>query len=165
MDRSTLLWQVVIGMWLSMAAYIGIVARSWDTFFSFVYVAAFFAAWGAANALMRSGRKPLRVLGIVGSCAFGLVMFGGMLLGAERVYLMNAQSYPHFMAQNLGTADYHTIERLQAYECKGSVVEVFEKANYNWVIRCGQTWLTGHTYISNADPYRALRNESKEPGQ
>lgn len=165
MDRNTLLWQVVIGMWLAMAAYIGITARSWNAFLSFVYVAAFFTAWGGANALARSGHKALRVVGFAGRCAFSLVILGVLALGIEQLYLVNGESYPRFMAKNIGTADMHTLDRLQETTCEGRMVRVYPKANYTWVIRCGDDWFSGHTFISNADPYRELMKNSKESGE
>ncbi len=154
--------QFAIGTWLSLAVCMGIMSRSWSSFWTLAAIGGFFAAGSLAGAATKSPRKPLRVLGRIGLCAFLLVMVGALLNTAERVYLVNADSYPRFLARNLGTADMHTLERLHAKECKGMGIQVYEKTNYTWVIRCGFDWFGGHTYISNADPYRALRKEGAQ---
>lgn len=153
------LWQISIGLWLGMAVFLGIVGRSWQAFAGYLAFAAFFIGAGLAAEAARSQRKPLRILGKIGCIAAALVIVGAVLNTAERLYLVNADSYPRFLARNLGTADMHTIDRLRANECKDHPVEVFEKKNYTWVMRCGFSWIDGHTYISNADPFRELRKE------
>lgn len=152
-------WQITVGLWLSMAVFFGITGHSWEAFFSMLSMAAFFIGGALAGELTKSQIKALRIAGKIGAIAFFAVLAGVFLMGLERVYLVTADSYPRSLTQNLGTADTKTLDMLQAKECKGKLVEVFAKANNTWVIRCGFLWHESHTYISNADPFREVRQE------
>nr|CAC79195.1 hypothetical protein 18.2 kD [uncultured bacterium] len=152
-------WQITVGLWLSMAVFFGITGHSWDTFFSMLAIAAFFIVGALSGEFCKSQVKPLRIAGRIGAAAFFVVLAGCVLIGFERVYLVTADSYPRFLTQNLGTADMNTLDMLSAKDCKGKAVEVFEKANNTWIIRCGFGWHDSHTYTSNADPFRGIRQE------
>lgn len=152
-------WQISVGLWLSMAVFFGITGHSWETFFSMAGFAAFFIAGSLSGELIKSQIRAVHAAGIVGVIAFFVVIVGGVLIGLERIYLVTADSYPRFLTQNLGTADMKTLDMLRAKDCKGKAVEVFEKANNTWIIRCGFAWYDSHTYVSNANPLRELSQE------
>lgn len=169
--------QIVIGLWFAMAAFLGTMARSWETFIAFLSVAAFFGGLGFAGVFIsgelfkRSGLKgrfwtfadtAVRAVGYAYLALFFIAIAASLLAGIERLYLVNGDSYPRFLAKNLGTADMHTIDALRAKECKNTGIDVYEKAGNVWVIRCGFSWLDGKTYISNADPYRELRKAAAQ---
>ncbi|EMP3151668.1 hypothetical protein WDX82_005125 [Salmonella enterica] len=169
--------QISIGLWLAMAAFFGTMTRSWETFGAFLAVAVFFGGLGFAGVFIsgelfkRSGLKgrfwtftdkAVRALGYAYLAFFFIGIAAALVGGLERLYLVNGDSYPRFLAKNLGTADMHTIDALRAKECKGESIDVYEKTGNVWVIRCGFSWIDGKTYVSNADPYRELRKEAAQ---
>lgn len=145
---SPLAFGAAVGSVLSCAIAAGIMGRSWDSFFITLATGAFVIFIGA-----------MLVAGGVRATIACVILVGFVLALAERLYLVNGDSYPPMLARDLGTADMKTLEMLRAKECRGEVIEVYEKTNYTWVIRCGFSWVGGHTYISNADPYRTFRQE------
>lgn len=151
--------QLGIGLCLGIAVFLGIVGRSWEAFAGYLAFGSFFIGAVLAGEAAQSERKLLRILGKIGCITVGVVIIGTLLNTAERFYLVSAYSYPRFLARNQGEADIYTIEQLRANECKGQSVEVFQKKNYTWVLRCGFSWINGHTYISNADPFRKHKRE------
>jgi len=151
--------QVGIGLWLAIAVFLGLVQRSWDTFFGFAGVALFFAGVALAGVAIKSKRKPVRVLGALGVIAFVAVIVGLLLSGAERLYLVNGSHYPSFMASDLGAVDSKRMDEIRATSCPNAPLEIFEKGNAQnryWVIRCGFAYYEGHTYISHTHPYANL---------
>lgn len=155
------LWQISIGLWLSMAIALGIMGRSLSTFGWILAIGAFFVGGGLAGEAARSERKPLRMFGKIASVFFALIIVGAVLNTLERVYLVNAETYPRFLARDMGAADMKAIDMLRAKECKGEPVEIYPKQDETWVMRCGFSWFNGHTYISSVDPFV----ESKERAQ
>ncbi|MDN7664056.1 hypothetical protein [Burkholderia cenocepacia] len=146
-------FQLTIGGWLGMGAFAGIVGRSWGSFGVFAAIAAYFFAIGAGREAGRSTRPPVRIAGNVVWAACALLFVGAALLAVERLYLVNGGSYPSFLAHDLGAASYSTLEKLRLNECKGEGMEVYRKGDDRYVIRCGFSWIEGHTYISTANPY------------
>lgn len=80
-----------------------------------------------------------------------LLMLAGLLLTAERLYLVNGATYPTFLAEDLGSIDANTLEYLHKTHCSGEPMEIYRKRDF-WVIRCGVAYLEGHTFISHTDP-------------
>jgi hypothetical protein len=79
-----------------------------------------------------------------------------LLVTGERVYLVNAASYPRFLATDLGNVDAARITELRKTACKDDPIEVYPKNGF-WVLRCGFAYYQGHTYISHSDPFAEYR--------
>jgi hypothetical protein len=146
-------FQLSIGAWLGLGAVAGIEGRSWGSFGAFALVAAYFFAIGASRQAGRSTRPPVRIAGNVVWVACALLFVGLILSTVERLYLVNGSSYPRFLAHDLGAANYSTLENLRLNQCKGQGMEIYGKRDNLWVIRCGFTWMEGHTYVSTTNPY------------
>lgn len=154
------LFQLGVGILIGMAVAAGIEGHSWGSFFAFASIAAFYFAVGAARQATRSTRQAVRIAGNSVLIACGLLFIGGALSAVERLYLVNGSSYPRFLARDLGAASYATLDKLHAGECKGQMMEIYGKADDEWVIRCGFNWYEGHTYISSTDPYAHMLSQS-----
>jgi hypothetical protein len=83
-------------------------------------------------------------------------LVASLLVTGERVYLVNASSYPRFLATDLGSVDAARIEELRKTACKDEPIEVYAKNGF-WVLRCGFAYYQGHTYISHSDPFAEYR--------
>lgn len=152
------LWtQINLGALLGVAAFLGILQRSWESFFSVAGIAAFLAGGLLAAQWVLSPRRPLRVLGGIGCVAFCAVIIGWFLITAERMYLVNGSSYPTFLATDVGHVDSKQAEALRVGEqCHDQVLEIFEKTDF-WILRCGYSYFDGHTFISHgAHPFADL---------
>ncbi|HCM7206548.1 TPA: hypothetical protein N3202_004481 [Salmonella enterica subsp. enterica serovar Typhimurium str. D23580] len=79
-----------------------------------------------------------------------------VLVTAERVYLVNAPSYPRFLATDLGNVGAARVAELRKTACKDDPIEVYAKNGF-WVLRCGFAYYQGHTYISHSDPFAEYR--------
>lgn len=79
------------------------------------------------------------------------LLVASLLVTGERVYLVNAPSYPRFLATDLGDVDSARIVELRKTACRDDPIEVYAKNGY-WVLRCGFAYYQGHTYISHSDP-------------
>ncbi|WP_156350195.1 hypothetical protein [Achromobacter sp. 2789STDY5608633] len=153
--------QISFGLWFSIAIFVGITGRSWQAFGVYCLIGLFFIGLGLAAEALRSKHKALRTLGLAG-CAVALAIFiGGLLAGIERLYLVNADSYPSFLASEKNLASPAELDQLRANECPDEVLTIYEKSN-GWVIRCGDFWFDGPTFLSSVDPYQSIRQgESK----
>ncbi|MBK3865187.1 hypothetical protein G3A40_36135 [Paraburkholderia aspalathi] len=146
-------FQIGIGIWFSLAATAGIEGRSWGAFFGPFVIGIFFLALGLAGDARRSERRPMRNAGTIVTIACAVIFVGAILNAGERLYLVNGGSYPRLLAHDLGAADYKTLDRLHGSQCKGESMEIYGKSNSQWVIRCGFSWVDGHTFISTTNPY------------
>lgn len=145
--------QLGVGISLGLAVSAGIEGRSWGAFFGIASIAAFFFAISAGVQASRSNREAIRVAGKSVLIACTLLFIGIVLSEIERLYLVNGTTYPRVLARDLGAANYATLDKLRADQCKGQTMEIYSKADNLWVIRCGFGWYEGHTYISSTDPY------------
>lgn len=146
------LTQIVIGMFFSIGVMAAIDSRSWSASFGPVCVGLFFMALALSMNAMDSKRATLKTTGIAVSIACMLVFVGAILSVGERVYLVNGKTYPRFLATDIGAANHDTLDRLRHAQCRGSLMEIYGKTNDEWVIRCGLSWIGGHTFVSRADP-------------
>jgi hypothetical protein len=148
MNRS--LDKIFIGLWFVLAIIFGLLLKSWGIAFAFLLFAAFFTAGNWACSSLNVSNVVLRwIARVVASCFF-LVIIGGVLLMIERLYLVNGQSYPAWLAKrDLGTIDRAQLLQLYGTDCPGMGAEINMKSDNLAVIRCGgMTWLDGHTYIA-----------------
>ncbi len=134
----------------------GIEGRSWSAFFGPASIGLFLAVLALSIGAMGSKHSGLRVTGLFVSLACLVVFAGAILNVGERLYLVNGKTYPHFLARNIGAASHATLDRLQLADCKGTGMEIYGKADHEWVIRCGFSWFGGHTYLSSTDPFGGM---------
>ncbi len=76
----------------------------------------------------------------------------GLLVVAERLYLVNGAQYPRFLAKDVGPVRLDDIDRRRGFSCNGEPLEVYAKTDY-WVLRCGFAYFEGNTVISYTDPF------------
>lgn len=76
----------------------------------------------------------------------------GLFSVADRLYLVNGEQYPRFMAEDVGAVEFDDLNRLQVSPCNGDPLEVYPKKDF-WVLRCGYDYFHGHTFISHANPF------------
>lgn len=84
-----------------------------------------------------AGRRAL-----LGALAAGIgvsTLLLAALLAQERLYPVHGRTYPHWLARNLGTLDAAALDRLRRTDCLGHRLEMFEKDDGAWVVRCGFT--------------------------
>ena len=76
-----LVTQLSLGTWAALAVGMGIMSRSWETFFSLMAFFAFFSVGAAASAALHAKRAAIRWAGVVGNVVFVGVILGGLLAG------------------------------------------------------------------------------------
>ncbi|MGL5384943.1 MAG: hypothetical protein ACRDCA_03640 [Serratia sp. (in: enterobacteria)] len=95
------------------------------------------------------GKSMLWVYAAIFACA--------AVLAAERLWLINGDSYPTFMGTVYQKFDIPTYEAIP--DCAKGGGDWFEKSGKT-VIRCGSDWLTGTTIIVN-QPSPELKDQTK----
>lgn len=86
----------------------------------------------------------------------GALLVTGVLATVERLWLVNAPTYPHFLATDLGNVDTARLQELRKSTCKNDPIDVYPKQGV-WVLRCGFAYYDAHTYLSHTDPFEAYR--------
>lgn len=133
-----MLSQFTWGIWGAMALGFGIMSRSWSTGLGLACMGMYFAMGAWASSSFNDPRTLVRRVARVGAALF----FGGIALfcifTVERLYFVNAASYPSWLAtRDLGALDEAQIMEFAASsECRGRS-EILSKANDQVVIRCG----------------------------
>lgn len=87
---------------------------------------------------------------------FAVALTAALLIGAERLVLVNAPTYPRFLATDLGDGGIERVQALRKSVCKDDSVEIYPKKEA-WIVRCGFAYYPGHTYLSHTDPLAANR--------
>jgi hypothetical protein len=141
--------QLVCGLWLGFAAFAGIVTRSWASLMSI----ALFGAFLSPQYLPLDAKRQHRWARRVGALGLSRCIAGAILLGIaltiERLYFVNADSYPEFMATRL-KGDASDAEVLKAANCVP--MEILEKEN-GWLIRCGLLRINGPVFLTSKFPF------------
>lgn len=106
-------------------------------------------------------RGRLRTLGAIGVGLGVAALLLAALVAQERLLLVHGRTYPHWLARDLGTLDAAALDRLRQTDCHRHRLEMFEKDDGAWVLRCGFTWLEGRTFLST--PYPAGSPASGTP--
>jgi len=147
--------QMIIGGWGALAVGFGILSRSWETFTTFGVIGLFFVAGHASGVALRSSRPGMRVLGMAGTAAFFGVIVFGLVAGAERVYLVNASSYPTWLASDQGPVNADRLLANLDPKCAGKTAEIYEKDGNRAVVRCGGfSWYDSYTYQVHLEGHR-----------
>lgn len=156
-----LLAQFGIGMWFSFGAIAGIESRSWGGFFGPVLVGLYFLFAIVSLDATRAAGRAIRTAGVVGTTLSTLALTFAMSLGIERLYFVNASTYPRAFARDVGKiTSYRQLDPIQKSECGSTMMEIYGKTN-GWFIRCGSLWYTGHTFYSSTDPYAEIRGQQQ----
>lgn len=151
-DRNVIPWidQIFFGLILSMA----IGGAVWDKSWSPVrfWLAFGVIAWlpSIGGRMLKAQRLSVRRVGKLLLAAFAAVVLIGVLDIAERIYLVNGDSYPAWLTQrDIGPVTRATFGHLAMNECKGRwPIQGYPKAGDVMVYRCGFDWLGGHTFIA-----------------
>ncbi|HGO6074942.1 TPA: hypothetical protein ACK3Q6_007663 [Burkholderia cepacia] len=152
-------WQFCIGMWFSFGVTGGIWARSWSAFVGPVLVGLFFLFSIVSIDATRAAGTAIRRAGFVGATLSALAFTFAFSLGIERLYFVNASTYPQAFARDVGKiTDPRQLDPIQKQVCGHTMMEIHSKKN-GWFIRCGSLWYTGHTFYSSTDPYAAYRGQ------
>ncbi|WP_322075481.1 hypothetical protein [Burkholderia cenocepacia] len=153
-------FQFGIGMILSFGVMSAMESRSWSGFLGAGAVALFFVVFASGRAALDAKKKSVNVAGLVVCASCLLVIVGLLLNGVERIYLVNGDSYPRFLARDAGALNYEGLDRLHKTQCQHEFMEVYQKSDF-WVIRCGMMYLQGHTFVSSTNPYAELEGQKR----
>lgn len=146
--------QLVVGFWLSAAVGLGIMSRSVESATSTLIAGAFFTTPLFAFRGITSPVKAIRRVASIVSLAWFALFVAGILSAAERLYYVNAATYPRWLASG-ELVKGQSLESLRTGECKGrGPIEITEKADGLFVIRCGLMWYDSKTYIAHFNPMR-----------
>jgi len=143
--------QIYIGLFLSLGVLFAIMSRTVGPFFEMLAICAFFCLGDLGVQLLRKPRgSNLRSVGMVLSGAFILVIAVLLLFFVERLYMVNASSYPSWLA----TRDLGQLSEVQfrqfifSPECpRGS--EAFNKDGGQVVVRCGGMTRLTPTFVAH----------------
>ncbi len=143
--------QFSIGAWFALAVGMGIMSKSWETFFSFVAIGCFFASGMWATRGRKSPRPAIRAVAVGINVFFFGVLVSGLVFVAERLYLVNGDTYPAWLATaDLGTVSKQELLRSPGAKCVGKGGEFIQKSGGLVVFRCsGTLWYESHTYIAH----------------
>jgi hypothetical protein len=141
--------QLVCGLWLGFAAFAGIVTRSWASLMSIAPFRCLFIAPSICLWMLKRQHRWARRVGALGLAAFAGAILLGIALTIERLYFVNADSYPEFMATRL-KGDASDAEVLKAANCVP--MEILEKEN-GWLIRCGLLRINGPVFLTSKFPF------------
>lgn len=141
--------QLVCGLWLGFAAFAGIATRSWSSFQSIALFGAFFFLPSILFWLLKRQHKWVRRIGALGLAAFACSVLFAIALTIERLYVVNADSYPEFYATRL-KGDDSDAAALNAAKCVP--MEVMQKKN-GWLIRCGLLRINGPVFLTSKPPF------------
>jgi hypothetical protein len=151
--RFSLSEQLIAGAWLSLAVAYGLLSRSASSAFALMGAGAVFTLPIFASRGARSPRGALRLLSRAVLAAFAVFMVVMVLATVERVYLVNGDSYPAWLASGrLGKVTDGDIEQLRRTSCSHDPIEVLQKKGYV-VLRCGFAWYEPSTKTYIADSY------------
>lgn len=149
--------QILIGLWCAMGAAMGIMSKSWQTFGTFMLVAAFLAGGIWAGRALQSENGKVKRVAMTTAILYALFfVFMGMMV-IERLYFVNGSSYASWLAtKDLGNFDVDKndqiiqLSKLSRENCPGGGAEINVKDDGLVVIRCGNlTWYDSQTFIAH----------------
>lgn len=98
---------------------------------------------------LSSHKKNIRIAGIIGCVSLAVLIFGTALNTLERTYLVQGSSYPAFLGTDVGIVNLQKVIDLHETKCPGMGTSTFRKNDDIVVIRCGNSWLGGKTFIGH----------------
>ncbi|MFN9473238.1 hypothetical protein [Acidovorax sp.] len=146
--------QLLIGLVLSVATALGIMMQSSSLALATLMLGAFFLVPGLFARGVTSTSKSVARFSYAVAAVWLIAFFGGILGTAERIYYVNGNSYPRWLASG-GLASADEMDALRQGECKGrGPLEISEKADGLFVVRCGTMWWESKTYLADFNPVR-----------
>ena len=146
--------QLALGLILSTAVGLGITARSPESAWSLLIVGGFFMAPSFFGRGLAARNQNVRRLSGLAAFGWAVVLAFGLLLIVERLYYTNAETYPRWLATGKFQAG-DSLESLRYGECKErGPIEISEKRDGVYLLRCGNLWHDSKTYIANFNPVR-----------
>ncbi|MGE4843428.1 hypothetical protein [Yersinia enterocolitica] len=141
--------QLLLAVLLGVLTFLSIVGQTFTLLLSALFIYCFMGFAALSLKAITAERKPVRMLGVVGTVIFALVILGTLLNALERGYLVNGDSYPTFLGTDIGRVNLTKFINLTETECKGMGAGSYAKANGIVVIRCGNSWFSGKTFIGH----------------
>lgn len=144
--------QLALGGWLGMALFSSIMQRSLSAGVGFVVIGLFFSVPLFAQRGFLSSSKIIRWVAQSGRALFICTLFVVLLTGVERAYLLEADTYPAWLAtDHIAAIDTKDLAKIRSEYCaKNDPIEILPKANGVQVLRCGFNWLTASTFVVDA---------------
>jgi hypothetical protein len=144
--------QLVLGLWISVVVGIGIISVSGDAAISALIAGAFFLTPFFAPRFLKSPVPAFRYGSIVVMVAWvGWFAFASLNI-AERLYFVHASSYPSWLASGVLSLG-QPLDDLRSSACKGrGPLEIIEKPDGLYLVRCGLMWYDSKTFIAHFDP-------------
>ncbi len=144
--------QLLIGLNLSVAVALGIMVQSASLAFATLVVGAFFFTPALVLRGLVTTRRNIRHLAWAVAFVWSAVFAGGMLATIERLYYVNGDGYPRWLASGELTSA-SQFDALREGDCKGrGFLEISEKADGLFVVRCGIMWWESKTYLASFNP-------------
>jgi hypothetical protein len=142
--------QLVLGLWLAMAGFIGVEQHAWEPAFGPILMAIFFAVPMVAKRLVSAGGSKRR-LAIAMYVAFAAVLLLALAGFVERLYYFNSSSYPAWMTRgHLKRGDFDRMVS-ECREHDRGPVEGMARADGGYTVRCGFVWPFTITYTADPD--------------
>lgn len=143
--------QIAIGLWLSLAAVISIESHTLNGIGLWSLMGAVLIGPGIAARYLKlpnRSRIGTKLAGLALILALGCVALA-VFTGVERLLLVNADSYPRWMATGVlpGKVTGEQVGDLHKTSCKGEPIEILRKSD-GYVLRCGLWWPGSHTYLA-----------------
>lgn len=144
--------QVLVALWLTLAVVCGVIIKSWSLSAGILALGVFCTAPALLKPWLNSSSLPVRTAG-QGVFALWLLALAVVLIsGAERLYWVNARSYPLWLSSGELPTGTDT-GRLRNEQCKDlGPIEIVQKVDGLYFLRCGDMWLSSKIYYSAANP-------------
>lgn len=143
---------VLVAFWLALAIVCGVVTKSWSLPAGILAVGTFFTAPLVLKPWVASSSRPKRSVGMGLGTIWLLALAVVLISGVERLYWVNANSYPLWLSSGelpAGT----DLGRLRNEQCKElGPIEIAQKSDGLYFLRCGDLWLSSKIYHSNVNP-------------
>lgn len=148
--------QIGAGVWLSVIVGLGILSQSWSVVVNLTSIGAFFAAGAISLHFLRAKNILVRRAAQIGTSLYiGTFVFGGLMF-AERMYYLNADTYPDWLTTSTigkDRANFDTVRELRNTECKDyGYLQFTEKSGGLYYARCGEFWFNSKTFVFPIDP-------------
>jgi Na+/melibiose symporter-like transporter len=146
-------YQIATGLWGSLAVALGIWGRSWEAMTGPLMAGVIGFIPVIALSGVKSERSGVRAASRILGWAFLVFMLFGLFNVVERIYLTNGASYPRWLATAELKVDRTAWKHLRIEECRNEAIEVLEKDNGSYVLRCGMFWYNSKTFITSLNPF------------
>ncbi len=137
---------LIVGAWIGGILYVAIGERSFNAAISLGAMMAFGVVPLLCSFLKDSPRLGWLVLRRVLMIGWTLTVCWGLLVGIERLYFVNADTYPRWLASPAKTNIEDPMQDVCKKKGQGYIRFIERKSNGTF-IRCGELWSWGNTYL------------------